>query len=165
MALVNCHECGASVSTEAAGCPKCGAPPKQPAHPTGKSSGCAVVFVVIGGVIALMIVFGGILRRTDPPIVNLDAAVSHDATAFLIENRDKYDWQHCDFELNNSYRTTNVSIERRGRRKIPATDFVTSSGARFNILTTKPLALSIRCRETNWGAESYGPRSTFLQFR
>jgi hypothetical protein len=30
MALINCHECGANVSTEAAACPSCGAKPKVP---------------------------------------------------------------------------------------------------------------------------------------
>jgi uncharacterized membrane protein YvbJ len=29
MALIKCHECGESVSTEAVACPNCGAPPKQ----------------------------------------------------------------------------------------------------------------------------------------
>lgn len=33
MALIKCRECGESVSTEAAICPKCGAPKQQPAPP------------------------------------------------------------------------------------------------------------------------------------
>lgn len=31
MALIQCHECGTEVSTEAKTCPKCGAKPKKPA--------------------------------------------------------------------------------------------------------------------------------------
>lgn len=45
MALISCHECGKQVSTEAAACPACGAPPKgyslpkaQPAYPAGRAA-------------------------------------------------------------------------------------------------------------------------------
>lgn len=41
MALIKCKECGEQISTKAVACPKCGAVTKQ------KTSGCALVFLVL----------------------------------------------------------------------------------------------------------------------
>ncbi|MCL2297776.1 MAG: zinc ribbon domain-containing protein [Proteobacteria bacterium] len=55
MALIQCHECGKDVSTEAVACPGCGAKPKQPdAAPTTKPSNhlsgkfVLITFIAIG---------------------------------------------------------------------------------------------------------------------
>ncbi len=51
MALVKCRECGAQVSTQAAACPKCGAPPPQPPRRTkpevwAVAAALALIFIV-----------------------------------------------------------------------------------------------------------------------
>lgn len=46
MALLDCHECGKPVSTEAKSCPSCGAKPKKV-----KKSGNLLKILVIGGIV------------------------------------------------------------------------------------------------------------------
>ena len=52
MALVTCHECGKSVSTEAKKCPACGATVKQPKKPTSKLLWSLLAVLVVGTVVA-----------------------------------------------------------------------------------------------------------------
>ena len=52
MALITCHECGKSVSTEAKKCPACGATVKQPKKPTSKMLWAFLAVLVVGAVIA-----------------------------------------------------------------------------------------------------------------
>lgn len=55
MALVNCHECGAQVSTEAVACAKCGAPlkPKATTRTVFKVLGYFVLVLLVIGVLAV----------------------------------------------------------------------------------------------------------------
>lgn len=52
MALLKCHECGATVSTEAKACQSCGAPPRKPMSPIVKYGGGFLVVTVGLGVVA-----------------------------------------------------------------------------------------------------------------
>ena len=51
MALVNCHECGKSVSTEAKKCPSCGATVKLPKKPTSKLVWALLGVIVVSAVV------------------------------------------------------------------------------------------------------------------
>jgi hypothetical protein len=52
MALINCHECGSPVSTEAKACPKCGAKPKPiKSGIPGESAGAGSVFLFVGALL------------------------------------------------------------------------------------------------------------------
>lgn len=73
MALIVCPDCGNKVSSEAPACPNCGrpikgtpppiaspsiAPAPAPAPPKKKTSGCAMVFLVIVGVVGILMYLG-----------------------------------------------------------------------------------------------------------
>lgn len=77
MALINCKECGEQVSTQAASCPKCGAPvfikKKGP-------NGCMMTLIILVSVIILIYVLGGInsnslnvLHAKNETVKNVDA--------------------------------------------------------------------------------------------
>jgi hypothetical protein len=46
MAMINCKECGAEISSKASACPKCGAAGKKPMM-TGGNTGCGLVLLII----------------------------------------------------------------------------------------------------------------------
>lgn len=61
MALITCHECHGPVSTEAAACPRCGAPPRPHAAPpaaavpAGKRQEDSGLWWAIGGVVSIVV--------------------------------------------------------------------------------------------------------------
>ena len=79
MALVKCKECGAAVSTQAAACPKCGAPPPPPPPLSAKPTKRAVRQV--GGALALIIsvfLVTAYLTRQDPATAQAVPAMPSD---------------------------------------------------------------------------------------
>lgn len=56
MAMIKCKSCGHSISKQAATCPQCGHPNKQP---TSQGSGCLVLIVLAAGIWAITQYGGG----------------------------------------------------------------------------------------------------------
>ena len=70
MALVKCHECGGSVSTEAKACPQCGVKPKK--------SHAIKLFLVLLSLIALLVIAGRFIPDTEErstPSAEADAPI------------------------------------------------------------------------------------------
>ncbi len=67
MGLIVCPDCGNNISSEAPACPNCGRPIKGAPPPTAspaiappkkKTSGCAIVFLVVVGIVGILMYLG-----------------------------------------------------------------------------------------------------------
>lgn len=90
MALISCGECGGKVSTQAAACPQCGAPPIPPlpvVQPAAKSEFRAglIAFVVI--ITVLAVVVWGLRKMNEPDIHPPKAANSVRQVASIMADK------------------------------------------------------------------------------
>lgn len=167
MALVASKECSKQVSTEAAACPHCGAPvktTKQSQVTPESKTGCGAIVLV--GIVLVIILGalsgnnGGSSSGSRPPDEPLKATVAAGAKGFTVRNLDGYDWSNCDLQVNDDYKYKGFSLASGMSATIPAGQFATSSGTRFNIFSMKPLEFFIYCRGT-----PHGTRSTLVGWK
>lgn len=76
MALIQCTECGESISKKAKECPKCGHPNTKAAHLSWQS---ALGYLVVGGVALWFFAGGGWEQQTTKTLTNIHLQVASDA--------------------------------------------------------------------------------------
>lgn len=176
MALTKCKECGHAVSTTAAACPNCGAPPSDPETTDGKvlspekesgkkksfdlnhltlKSGGVVLLVFIGLVVLVIIMLDS--QSSDKgdrkaSIANLKAEVSFTGAKFVIINNDASDWTNVKMEINGGLVRGGYTLEhpimKAGQTyTVGVMQFAKSDGMRFNPNTMKVNKFNIYSRD------------------
>ena len=154
MALVACHECTREVSTEALVCPHCGAPLKNTARTAGKPKPKSQIWLVVALVVGLIVLSQITGKTPSMPEEPLKAVVRDVGGIFAIQNNDSFPWSNCDIELNSDYDLKGINVPPGETIRVAARDFTTSSGTRFNPVTTKAQKMYIYCRGAPGGARS-----------
>jgi len=114
-----------------------------------------LIFVplVIVGIVGAALYPGANVERPPAPR-HLNVVATYSPSGFRISNNDDYDWGSCDLTLNDDYKLTGVRVPSRDVITVPAGEFTTSNGTRFNLYTTKPLQLYVHCRSTDHGTRA-----------
>ena len=92
--------------------------------------------------------------------VPLKATVSASTSGLSITNLDAFDWSNCDLQVNDDFEIKGINLASGKSVTIPAGQFATSKGTRFNLITTKPKEFFIYCRGT-----PVGTRSTMVSWK
>lgn len=167
MALIDCPECGNSVSDQAQQCPECGYPvaekadtstPEQTETSDDSSEGqqnAGQIGCVIVALVAIVLFMywpssNGDRNNGDPgadsgdDVVHLEATVNYTDGTFTITNDGTSTWRDVEFELNPpSVWSTGFTYEpgpiSGGESvSVEATNFTDDEGARFNPVTHQP---------------------------
>lgn len=99
-----------------------------------------VVAAAIGGL--LLLAFLGAL----PSKRQSAWSVRYEGAVLYVKSGETNTFQGCDLELNDRYKLTGQSILYFQENSYRMAEFADQSGARFNIRTTKPVNIYIRCR-------------------
>lgn len=88
------------------------------------------------------------------PSRKLTAHVAFADGYFQVTNKDNFDWETCDLDLNGDYQIKIARLAWGRTAELRPGEFTKPTGERFNLLTTKPLRLHIYCRNTPHGVLS-----------
>lgn len=86
-------------------------------------------------------------QQSEPPRQQLNASVSHNASAVSIRNNETVPWGRCEYTLNSKYdyKGGNVIIPVNNPVELPFADFVDSKNMRFNVFEQRPDYLKVQC--------------------
>jgi hypothetical protein len=108
------------------------------------------IIVVVAIIVLIALLPGG----NKAPERNLTTTVRSLGASFVIQNNDTFSWGTCDLDLNSDYSIKGVNISAGGELRVPAREFATNDGIRFNAFAMKPQTLYIYCRQTPYGTLS-----------
>jgi hypothetical protein len=179
VSLLKCPDCGQDVSSSARACPHCGRPNRRSSPAIGLS-GILVIAVVCAGVLIWRTT-----SRTPPPVETPSAGAAETIIAepsreseglnasigynrrlalFRIENRDDFEWRHCQLSVNAHGMSAGYmrDVESIGAgiaqaALIAGTEFVGDGGRHFDPARETVATLDVAC-ETPRGALDYGAK-------
>lgn len=179
MSLLKCPDCGQDVSSSARACPHCGRPNRRPSSSIGLS-GIAVITVIGAGVLLWRA-----SSKSPPPVetatlsapetsIALPSRLTEGLTAsigynrklalFRIENRDAFNWSHCQLSLNAHgmssgylHDVDSIGAGIAQAALIGGSEFSGEGGRHFDPAKETVATLDVAC-DTPQGPLTYGAR-------
>jgi hypothetical protein len=151
MAMIQCSECAAVISDQAATCPTCGAPNrkrKSKTNSTMKSILWTIGLVLVIPVTAFVLVEVMMqVSGSDPR--HLNAKVSMTAGVLTVTNVEKVNWVECHVtaNANHDYSSATFSLSAGESSTLPLGEFVSDDGLRFSPFLYKAKTFKIKCGE------------------
>ncbi len=149
--LINCKECGNTVSKKAETCPSCGAPVKK--KPTQYGCGALILLIFILFIFSYIYTsnFTSDSKTSSKPsstLIKLNTDINFGGEQFVILNKDPFDWKNVELEINSKFLSGGYSLRTPIMKSLEiytvgAMQFTNSDGKKFNPFTHKVLNISI----------------------